>query len=136
MMIDKFKYLKNFTVQQMKKSWKHLSSDYAGLEGSDERWKTVYSDLGFQVRFSGHPNFRFLGFGRLSSPNQMCYQLEIYSKNSDLITFPKLAHSSRYSNGNPKNFAWSSQKTWKNGIFWPFFQLKCDITLRSCELQV
>ncbi len=29
------------TVQQMKKSWKHLSRDYAGLIGFDERWKIV-----------------------------------------------------------------------------------------------
>jgi hypothetical protein len=41
-----------------------------GLIEFDERWKTVYSVLGFQVRFSGHPNFRFFDFGRLPSPNQ------------------------------------------------------------------
>ncbi len=34
----------------MKKSWKHLCSDYVGLIESDERWKTAYSVLGFQVR--------------------------------------------------------------------------------------
>jgi hypothetical protein len=68
----------------MKKSWKHLSRDYVGLIGFDERWKTVYSVLGFQVRFSGHPNFRFFGFGRLSSLNRMCYQLEICPKNSEI----------------------------------------------------
>jgi hypothetical protein len=40
--------------------------------------------LGFQVRFSGHPNFRFFGIGRLSSLNQMCYQLKICPKNSEI----------------------------------------------------
>jgi hypothetical protein len=29
--------------------------------------------LAYQVRFSGHPNFRFFDFGGLPSPNQMCY---------------------------------------------------------------
>jgi hypothetical protein len=41
-------------------------------------------------------------------------------------------HSLRYSNGNPKNFAWTSKKTGNFAIFWLFFQLKRDITLRSC----
>jgi hypothetical protein len=35
----------------------------------------------------------------------------------NLITFPKLAHLLRYSNGNTKNFAWSRKKTWKFAIF-------------------
>ncbi len=74
----------NNTVQQMKKSWKHLSRDYVVLIEFDERWKTVYSVLGFQVRFSGHPNFQFFDFGRLSSPNRMCYQIEICPKNSEI----------------------------------------------------
>jgi hypothetical protein len=68
----------------MKKSWKHLNSDYVGLIGFDERWKTAYLVLGFQVRFSGHPNFWFFDFGRLSSPNQMSYQFEIYPKISEI----------------------------------------------------
>ncbi len=63
---------------------KHLSSDYVGLIGFDERWKTVYSVLGFQVRFSGHPNFRYFGFGRLSSPNQICCWLDLCPKNSEI----------------------------------------------------
>ncbi len=96
---------------------KHLSRGYVGLIGFDERWKTAYSVLGFQIRFSGHPNFRFFGFGRPSSPNQMCYQLDMSQKFRNLITFPKLSQSLRYSNGNPKNFAWSPQKTWKMA-FW------------------
>jgi hypothetical protein len=50
------------TVQQIEKSWKHLSSDYVGLIRFDERWKVVYSVWLYQVRFSGHPNFRFFDF--------------------------------------------------------------------------
>ncbi len=41
---------------------KHLSSDYAGLVESDERWKTVNSVWLYQVRFSGYPNFWFLAY--------------------------------------------------------------------------
>ncbi len=42
---------------------KHLSRDYVGLIGFDERWKVVYLVWLYQVRFSGYPNFWFLTLG-------------------------------------------------------------------------
>jgi hypothetical protein len=66
----------------------------------------------------------------------MCYHPDMFQNFRNLITFPKMSHLLRYSIGNPKNFPWSSKKSWKIGIFWSFFQVQCIITLRSCKLQV
>ncbi len=90
----------HYTVQQIEndgnKHWAH----YAGLVGSDERWKTVYSVWLYQVKFSGYLNFKNFDFGRLPSLNRMRYFWNMFQKFINLITFPKQAHSSRYSNGN------------------------------------
>ncbi len=63
---------------------KHLSRDYVGLIGFDERWKTVYSIWLCQVRFSGYSNFWFFDFGKLPSLNRMCYQRKFFTKISEI----------------------------------------------------
>jgi hypothetical protein len=86
-LIDLRTFLSNFscyTVQQIEKSWKHLSSDYVGLIGFDERWKVVHFSWAWQVRFSSHPNFWFFDFGRLPNPNPMCYQRNFFTKISEI----------------------------------------------------
>jgi hypothetical protein len=72
------------TVQQIESHGNKHGAHYAGLIGSDERWKTVYSVWLYQVKFSGYPNFQFFDFGRLLSLNRMMYFSETRFKNSEI----------------------------------------------------
>ncbi len=104
--------------EQMKKSWKHLNSDYAGLIGFDERWKTAYPVLGFLIRFSGHPSFRFFDFGKLPSTNRMCHQLEICPKYSEFNNLSKTVSFVEIIQREPKKFCLVTPKNVKNWHFW------------------
>ncbi len=108
----------------MKKSWKHLSHDYVGLIGFDERWKTVYSVLGFQVRFSGHPIFWFFDFGRLPSLNRMCFQLEICPKIQKFNNLSKTGSSVEIFQREPKKLCLVTPKNVKNWHFLAIFSTK------------
>ncbi len=117
----------NYTVQQMKKSWKHLRRDYVGLIGFDERWKTVYSVLGFQVRFSGHPNFWFFDFGRLLRLNQICYEpdsLKYVPKNQKFNNLSKTGSFVEIFQREPKKFCLVTRKNVKNWHFLAIFSTK------------
>ncbi len=103
---------------------KHLSRDYLGLIGFDERWKTVYSVLGFQVRFSGHPIFWFFDFGSLPSPNQMCYQLEYVPKIQKFNNLSKTGSFVAIFQQEPKKLCLVTPKSVKNWHFLAIFSTK------------
>jgi hypothetical protein len=68
---------------------------------SDERWKTVYSVWLHQVKFSGYPSFKIFWIWEALQPEpDQVFSWDMFQKFRNLITFPKQAHSLRYSTGN------------------------------------
>jgi hypothetical protein len=69
----------------------------------DEKLYTQFGSI--RSGFLATPIFDFLTLGGSLARTGSAINVNFYQNFRNLITFPKLAHLLRYSNGNPKNFA-------------------------------
>ncbi len=119
----------NHTVKQSKSIWAVTMWVWWGSM-KDEKLYTQFwvSRSGFLVTLI----FDFLALGGSLAPTGCAISLKYVPKIQKFNNLSKTASFVEIFQRQPEKFCLVTPKNVKNGIFWPFFQLKCDTSLRSC----